>query len=75
MALAGSPGFGTTKGPDASMKAKMMAIITEAWKDNNPGRSARRADKKTALKSLVENYYTVDLGLFLEAAISFFNEL
>ena len=45
-----------------------------AWKDNNPGRSARRADKKDALKSLVEDYFAMDPGLFLEAAISFFNE-
>ena len=62
------------KAEDASMKAKMMAITTGAWKDNNPGRSARRTDKKAALKSLVENYYTMDPGLFLEAAIGFFNE-
>ena len=59
---------------DASMKAKMMAITTGDWKDNNPGRSARRTDKKAALKSLVEDYYTMDFGLFLEAAISFFDE-
>ena len=29
------------KAEDASMKAKMMAITTGAWKDNNPGGSAR----------------------------------
>ena len=62
------------KAEDASMKAKMMAITTRAWKDNNPGRSARRTDKKAALKSLVEDYYTMDPGLFLEAAISFYDE-
>ena len=37
-------------------------------------RIARRADKKAALKSLVEDNLTIDLGLFLEAAIKFFNE-
>ena len=37
-------------------------------------RIARRADKKAALKSLVEDNFTIDLGLFLEAAIKFFNE-
>ena len=47
------------KAEDASMKAKLMTITTEAWKDNNPGRSARRADKKAALKSLVEDYYAI----------------
>ena len=51
-----------------------MAITTGDWKDNNPGRSARRTEKKVALKSLVEDYYTMDPSLFLEAAISFFNE-
>ena len=51
-----------------------MAITIEASKDNNPGRSARRTDKKAALKSLEEDYYTLDPGLFLEAVVSFFNE-
>ena len=51
-----------------------MAITTRAWKDNNPVRFARRTDKRAALKSLVEDYYTMDPGLFFEAAISFFNE-
>ena len=32
------------KAEDASMRAKMMAVRTGAWKDKNPGRSARRAD-------------------------------
>ena len=27
-----------------------MAVRTGAWKDKNPGRSARRADKKAAMK-------------------------
>ena len=52
----------------------MMAITTGARKDNNPGRSARRADKKAALKSLVEDYYTMDPGLFFEAVISLSSE-
>ena len=48
------------KAEDASMRAKMMAVRTGAWKDKNPGRSARRADKKAAMKSLVEDYYTMN---------------
>ena len=47
-----------------------MAVRTGAWKDKNPGRSARRADKKAAMKS----HYTMNPGKFLEAAILFFNE-
>ena len=62
------------KAEDASMRAKMMAVRTGAWKDKNPGRSARRADKKAAMKSLVEDYYTMNPGNFLDAAIMFFNE-
>ena len=62
------------KAEDASMKSKLMAITTGAWKGNNPGRSTRTADKKTALKSLVEYYNIMDPGLFLEAAFKFFNE-
>ena len=50
----------------------MMAVRTGAWKDKN--RSARRADKKAAMKSLVEDYYTMNPGNFLDAAIIFFNE-
>ena len=41
------------KAEDASMKAKMRAISTGAWKDNNPVRFAKRTDKRAALKSLV----------------------
>ena len=52
----------------------MMAVRTGAWKDKNPGRSARRADKKAAMKSLVEDYYTMNPGNFFEAVIMFFNE-
>ena len=52
----------------------MMAVRTEAWKDKNPGRLARRADKKAAMKSLVEDYYTMNPGNFLDAAFIFFNE-
>ena len=51
----------------------MMALRTGAWKDKNPGRSARRADKKAAMKCLVEDY-TMNPGNFLDAAIMFFNE-
>ena len=53
------------KAEDASMRAKMMAVSTGAWKDKNPGRSARRADKKAAMRSLVEDYYTMFRGIFL----------
>ena len=52
----------------------MMAVRTGAWKDKNPGRSARRADKKAAMKSLVEDNYTMNPGNFLEEAIMFFND-
>ena len=52
----------------------MMAVRTGAWKDKNLGRSARRADKKAAMKSLVEDYYTMNPGNFLEAVLMFFNE-
>ena len=62
------------KAEDASMRAKMMAVRTGAWMDKNPGRSARRTDKKAAMKSLVEDYYTMYPGNFLHAAIMFFNE-
>ena len=57
------------------LKAKMMTIMTGAWKDSKPGRSTRRADKKADLKSLVEDFYIMDPGLFLKAAIKLFNEL
>ena len=52
----------------------MLAVRAGAWKDKNPGRSARRVAKRAAMKSLVEDYYTMDPGNFLEAAIIFFNE-
>ena len=52
----------------------MMAVRTGAWKDKNPDRSARRANKKAAIKSLAEDYYTMNPGNFLDAAIIFFNE-
>ena len=62
------------KAKDASIRAKMLAVRSGAWKDKNPSRSARRVAKKAAMKSLVEDYYTMDPGNFLEAAIIFFNE-
>ena len=43
----------------------------ESWLPSHP---ARRADKKAAMKSLVEDYYTMNPGNFLDAAIIFFNE-
>ena len=47
----------------------MLAVRAGAWKDKNPGRSARRVAKRAAMKSLVEDYYTMDPGNFLEVAI------
>ena len=55
------------------MRTKMMAVRTGAWKDRNPGRTARREAKKDAMRSLVEHYYTMNPGAFLEAAIKFYN--
>ena len=52
----------------------MMAVRTGAWKGKNLGRSARRADKKAAMISLVEDYYTMNTGKFLDEAIMFFNK-
>ena len=34
------------KTEDSSVRTKMMAVRTEAWKDRNPGRTARREAKK-----------------------------
>ena len=51
-----------------------MAVRTGAWKDKNPCRLARRADKMAAMKSLMEEYYTMNPRNFLDAAIIFFNE-
>ena len=62
------------KTEDSSMRTKMMAVRTGAWKDKNPGRTARRVDKKDAMRSLVEDYFTMNPGAFLEAAIKFYNE-
>ena len=42
--------------------------------EQGEGRSDRSAEKKAAMKSLVEDYNTMNPGNFLEAAIMFFNE-
>ena len=63
-----------SKAEDVSMRAKIMAVRTGAWKDKNPCRLARRADKMAAMKSLMEEYYTMNPRNFLDAAIIFFNE-
>ena len=62
------------KAEEASARAKLMAIRTGNWKDKNPARTARRKLKKAALKSLVEDYYTMNPEEFLKAAVVFYNE-
>ena len=62
------------KAEEASARAKLIAIRTGNWKDKNPSRTNRRKAKKAALKSLVEDYYTMSPDGFLEAAVTFYNE-
>ena len=62
------------KAEEASARAKLIAIRTGNWKDKNPARTARRKSKKEALKSLVEDYYTMSPEGFLDAAVTFYNE-
>ena len=54
--------------------SKVMSIRSGSWKDRNPGRSKKREEKRKAMRNLVLNYYTMSTDVFLEAAITFFNE-
>jgi hypothetical protein len=62
------------KAEDSTARAKMMSIRAGTWKDRNPGRSARREEKKKAMRNIVLDYYTMNTGIFLDSAITFFNE-
>ena len=62
------------KAEDSSARAKMMSIRAGSWTDRNPARSKRRSLKRVAMRNLVLDYYTMGTGVFLDAAISFFNE-
>jgi hypothetical protein len=62
------------KAEDSTARAKMMSIRAGTWKDRNPGRSARREEKRKAMRNLVLDYYTMNTGIFLDSAISFYNE-
>ena len=62
------------KAEDSSARAKMMSIRAGSWTDRNPARSKRRSHKRGAMRNLVLDYYTMGTGVFLDAAISFFNE-
>ena len=74
--------IGTAR-PHAPRKKPRFAITT--WTINesvlegtefsrNPARCARREEKRKAMKNLVLDYYTMNTGIFLDSAISFFNE-
>ena len=62
------------KAEDSSARAKVMSIRSGTWKDRNPGRSKKREEKRKAMRNLVLDYYTMSTDVFLEAAITFFNE-
>ena len=51
-----------------------MSIRAGTWKERNPGRSARRCEKRKVMNNLVLDYYTMNPGDFFDSAITFYNE-